>query len=69
MMWMDYTRTHLKLKERSVPLKANGVISLIFTELSAVCLCLKLTIELLWPLALYPSIYEVLKAEIILLLL
>lgn len=69
MMWMDYTRTHLKLKERSVLLKAYGVISLVFTELSAVCLCLKLTIELLWPLALYPSIYEVLKAKIILLLL
>lgn len=34
MMQMDYTHTHLKLKERLVPLKACRVVSLISIELS-----------------------------------
>lgn len=47
MMWMDYTLTHLKLKERLVLLKAYRVIFLIFIEVSEV-LKAEITTLLVW---------------------
>lgn len=64
MMWMDYTHTHLKLKERLVPLKACRLVSLLFVELlQFVCISETFWYCISWLLALNNNICEVLKSK------